>query len=179
MLSIENTVLLVIDVQEKLSRVMYQREKFIDNLQKLIRGIQVLDVPIIVTEQYPQGLGPTIPEIAPLLNNIQPLPKLSFSCNGDENFARRFEALNRKQVLVSGIESHVCVYQTVADLINLGYEVHVVTDAVSSRTLENREIGFNMMNRLGAILTSTETVLFDLLKVAKGEKFKAISQIVK
>lgn len=179
MLTVENAALIVIDVQEKLARVMYQREKLVDNLQKLIRGIHILDVPMIVTEQYPQGLGVTIPEITKLISNMQPLPKLSFSCNGDEKFANKFKELGRKQVIVSGIESHVCVYQTVRDLINSGYEVHVVTDTVSSRTLENRGIGLNMMNRMGAFLTSTEAVLFELLKIAKGERFKAISQLVK
>ena len=179
MLAAESTTLVVIDVQEKLMRVMHQREKLVDNLQRLIRGIQVLDVPIIMTEQYPQGLGTTIPEITELLSNIQPLPKLSFSCQGDENFAKKFEALGRRQVLISGIESHVCVYQTVSDMINLGYEVHVVTDTVSSRTLENREIGLAMMKRVGAVLTSTEAALFELLKIAKGERFKKISQIVR
>lgn len=179
MLRTENTVLTVIDVQEKLTSVMYQREKLVDNLQKLIRGIQILDVPIIITEQYPQGLGATIPEIGQLLSGIRPLPKLSFSCHGDKSFTEKLEALGRKQVLISGIESHVCVYQTVSDLICTGYEVHVVTDAVSSRTPENREIGFNLMKQTGAVLTSTEAVLFELLKIAKGEKFKAISQIVR
>ena len=179
MLTIENTTLVVIDVQEKLARIIYQRDTLVDNLQKLIKGIQVLDVPIIVTEQYPQGLGQTIPEIAQLLSTIQPLPKISFSCLGDEHFVTKLKAVGQRQVLVSGIESHVCVYQTVSDLIHLGYEVHVVTDTVSSRTLENREVGLSMMNRLGAVLTSTEAVLFELLKIAKGEKFKAISQIVR
>ena len=179
MLDVTNTVLIVVDIQEKLSRIMYERENLISNLEKLINGIQVLEVPIIVTEQYPQGLGPTIQEIASLLANIQRLPKISFSCYGDERFLREFESLNRKQVLVCGIESHVCVYQTVYDLINAGYETHAIMDAVSSRTAENRQIGFDMMKHTGAWLTSTEAVLFELLRVAEGEKFKKISQIVK
>jgi len=179
MLDVERTVLLVIDVQEKLSRVICQKEELVDNLQKLIRGIKVLNVPILVTEQYPQGLGRTIPEIAQLLTNIKPLSKTSFSCCADEDLLKKLEALSRKQVLISGIESHVCVYQTVSDLISLGYEAYVVTDTISSRTPENREIGFKLMSQLGAILTSTETVLFELLKVAKGERFKDISKIVK
>ncbi|MFC2005817.1 hydrolase [Chloroflexota bacterium] len=179
MLGIANTVLIVIDVQEKLSRVIYQRENLISNLQKMIQGIQVLEVPIIVTEQYPQGLGPTIQEISSLLTNIQPIPKVSFSCYGDEKFLHKFESLHRKQVLVCGIESHVCVYQTVSDLVSAGCETQLVTDAISSRTPENRQIGFDMMNQIGAHLTSTEAVLFELLRVAGGEKFKKISQIVK
>ena len=179
MLSAEEATLVVIDVQEKLSRVIFQRECLIDNLKRLIQGMQVLDVPILLTEQYPQGLGPTINEVSTLLSNIQPLPKLCFSCCGDENFVRELQKQRRKHVIISGIESHVCVYQTAADLIDSGYEVHVVTDCISSRTPENREIGFKKMSQIGAMLTSTETILFELLRAAGGEKFKKISQIVR
>ena len=133
----------------------------------------------MVTEQYPQGLGATIPEIAQLLPDIRPLPKVSFSCCGDAAFLQEFKKLNRKQVLIAGIESHVCVYQTAADLIAAGYEVYAVSDAISSRTEQNRNIGLKMMTQLGAKITSTEAALFELLKVAKGDKFKAISQIVR
>ena len=179
MLTVTDSVLLVVDVQEKLFRLMYQKEQLADNLQRLIKGIQVLEVPILVTEQYPQGLGPTIPEIATLLTAVKPYPKVNFSCCGDAAFMQAFQQLHRKQVLIAGIESHICVYQTAADLIAAGYEVYAVGDAVSSRTQQNRDTGIKMMIQLGAKLTSTEAVLFELLKVAKGEKFKAISQIVK
>ncbi len=179
MLDVDKSVLLIIDVQEKLFRVVSEREKLLDNLQKLIKGIQVLEVPALLTEQYPQGLGPTIKEIALLLSNIPPMPKTSFSCCGDRAFLRELERLKRRQILISGIESHVCVYQTAADLIKLGYEVHAISDAISSRTKENREVGLKMMDRLGVNLTSTEAVLFELLKVAGGDRFKAISQIVR
>jgi nicotinamidase-related amidase len=126
MLTVTDSVLLVVDVQEKLFRVMYQKEQLADNLQRLIKGIQVLEVPILVTEQYPQGLGPTIPEIAQLLAAVKPYPKVNFSCCGDDDFSAGFKQLRRKQVLIAGIESHVCVYQTAADLIAAGYEVYVV-----------------------------------------------------
>jgi nicotinamidase-related amidase len=179
MLIINNTVLVIIDIQEKLFRFIHQRENLIDNVQKLLRGILVLNVPVILTEQYPQGLGSTLPEIKQLISEIEPIPKLSFSCCGDENFVRKLEATGRRQVLISGIETHVCVYQTVADLIKAGYEVHVVTDTVSSRTQENKETGLNLMGSMGAALTSTETVLFELLKIASGENFKAISRIIR
>jgi nicotinamidase-related amidase len=179
MLTVTDSVLLVIDVQEKLFRVMYQKEQFADNLQRLIKGIQVLEVPVLVTEQYPQGLGPTIPEIAGLLTVVKPYPKVNFSCCGDEAFLRAFQQAHRKQVLIAGIESHICVYQTAADLISAGYEVHVVGDAVSSRTGQNKNTGIKMMLQAGAKLTGTEAALFELLKVAKGDKFKAISQIVR
>jgi nicotinamidase-related amidase len=136
MLTLDNTVLVVIDVQDKLARVMYEKEVLFENLQKLVKGVQVLGIPIILTEQNPKGLGPTIPEVAHLLSGIQPIPKLSFSCCGDERFLRELEILNRKQVLIAGIEAHVCVYQTVMALLSLGYEVQVVADSVSSRTAE-------------------------------------------
>jgi nicotinamidase-related amidase len=179
MLTVTDSVLLVIDVQEKLFRVMFQKEQLADNLQRLIKGIQVLEVPVLVTEQYPQGLGPTILEIAGLLTAVKPYPKVNFSCCGDEAFLQAFRRLGRKQVLITGIESHICVYQTAADLIAAGYEVYVVGDAVSARTEQNKDTGIRMMLQSGAKLTGTEAALFELLKVAKGEKFKAISQIVR
>jgi len=179
MLTLENTALIIIDVQDKLARVMYDKEMLFENLQKLIKGVQILGIPIIWTEQNPDGLGRTIPEAAHLLSNIQPIPKLSFSCCGDERFLQEFKALNRKQVLIAGIEAHVCVYQTAMDLLNSGYEVQIVADAVSSRTAANRDVGLDKMRSEGASLTSTETALFELLKVAEGAKFKEILKLVK
>jgi nicotinamidase-related amidase len=179
MLTVADSVLLVIDIQEKLFRVMYQKEQLADNLQRLIKGIQVLGVPVLVTEQYPHGLGPTIPEIAGLLPAVKPYPKFNFSCCGDGAFLQAFQLLHRKQVLIAGIESHICVFQTAADLIAAGYEVYVVGDAVSARTEQNKDVGIKMMLQSGAKLTSTEAALFELLKVAKGDKFKAINQIVR
>ena len=178
-LNIDNTFLLIIDVQEKLWRVMYEKEKLLDNLQRLIRGVLVLGIPIILTEQYSHGLGPTVSEVTNLLHDIKPIAKLSFSCCGDKNFLKELESLNRKQVLITGIESHVCVYQTAIDLLNSGYEVQAVTECISSRTPENRKLGLRRMNRAGAVLTGVEMVLFELLKIAEGEKFKAISKIIK
>jgi nicotinamidase-related amidase len=179
MLSVDNSVLLVIDVQEKLFRAINQKEQLLDNLQRLIKGIKVLEIPILLTEQYPQGLGATIPEIAQLVSVIKPFPKVCFSCCGDAAFLQAFKKLNRKQVLIAGIESHVCVYQTAADLLTAGHEVYAVSDAISSRMEQNRDIGLKMMTQLGAKITGTEAALFELLKVATGDKFKVISQIVR
>ena len=179
MLDLENTALVIIDVQDKLARVMSDRNELFLNLKKLVRGMQALGVPIIVTEQYPQGLGRTVPELAQLLSDVQPIAKLSFSCCGEERFLREIKVLDHRQVLVAGIEAHVCVYQTVVDLLGAGYEVQVVGDAVSSRTVENREIGLEKMRSAGAGITSTEMALFELLKVAQGETFKEISRIVR
>ena len=172
MLEVENTALVVIDVQEKLYCVMDEKEALLENLQKLIRGIMVLNIPIIQTEQYPKGLGLTLPE-------IKPISKVAFSCCGEENSLQELKEVNRKQLIVCGIESHVCVYQTVADLLEAGYEVQVVVDAVSSRTGENKEIGLERVRAEGAKLTCTEMVLFELLKAAGGDAFKEISKIVR
>ena len=179
MLILENTVLIVVDVQEKLAHVMSEKRVLLENLEKIIKGAQILGIPILLTEQNPEGLGPTIPEIARLLPNIQPVRKLSFSCCGSNRFMQALKALSRKQVLIAGIETHVCVYQTAVDLLNLEYEVQVVADAVSSKTVENRQIGLAKIRDAGAALTSMETALFELLKVAEGTKFKEILKIVK
>ncbi len=178
-LAVDNTVLVIVDVQEKLWRAIYEKEKLLDNLQRLINGLHVLGVPVIMTEQYPHGLGQTLPEIVALLPNIKPIAKLSFSCCGDENFRREFKALDRKQVLITGIESHVCVYQTAIDLLNSGYTVQAVADCISSRTPENRELGLHRMESAGGKLTGVEMVLFELLRIAGSEQFRAISKIVK
>ena len=110
---------------------------------------------------------------------VKPVVKFSFSCCGEESFQQELKALNRKQVLLTGIETHVCIYQTAVELVNAGYEVQIVADCVSSRTPFNRDIGLNRMNAAGASITSVETALFELLRVAKGDKFKEISRIVK
>ncbi len=179
MFTAENTTLVIIDIQEKLFRVMYEKEALSSNIQKLIKGTQVMDIPTILTEQNPDGLGPTIPEISNILSAVHPIPKFSFSCYREENFQRKLEELHRKQVLITGIENHICVYQTAIDLLGSGYEVQVVSDCVSSRTPENRDLGLKRMNTEGAKVTSTEMILFELLKSAKEERFKTISAIVK
>lgn len=180
MLTLNNTALVVIDVQGKLAQLMSQKETLFENLQKIIKGARVLELPIIWNEQLPEKLGPTVPEIAQLLaNTTQPIAKSSFSCCANPPFMAGLKATQRKQVLLTGIESHVCVYQTCLDLLNLGYEVQVVTDAISSRTAENRQIGLERMKEAGATLTSTEMALFELLRVAEGAQFKEITKIVK
>ncbi len=179
MLSVDNTVLVLVDVQTKLAALMADREAMIANQRRMIRGAQILKTPILWNEQYPEGLGPTIPELAELLPDIEPLAKRSFSCCGNGEFVEQLEATGRKQVLLLGIESHVCVYQTAADLTAADFEVHAVVDAISSRTSANKEIGLEKMRELGAKMTSTETALFELLRVAQGPQFKEISKLVK
>lgn len=179
MLSPDNAVLVVIDIQGKLAQLMYQKQMVFDNAQRIIKGAQILEIPIIVTEQNPKGLGPTISEIATLFSRFQPLPKFSFSCCADPGFSQALTGLKRKQVLIAGIEAHVCVYQTSLDLLALGYEVHVVTDVVSSRTVENREVALQRMRDEGVKITTTEMALFEMLKTAEAPCFKDVSRIVK
>ena len=179
MLKTENVLLLLVDIQGKLAHLMHEKELLFKHLQQLIKGIQVLGVPILWVEQNPIGLGPTIPEIAGMLPDVKPISKMSFSSCRNDRFLQALKNLNRKQALIAGIETHICVYQTAADLVAMGVEVQVVTDAVSSRNAENKAIGLQKMRDAGATLTSVETALFELLKVAEGEPFKEILRIVK
>lgn len=179
MLTPDNTVFLLVDVQGKLAHSMFARDDLFSNLKKLVKGVRVLEVPILWAEQNPKGLGPTVPEIAGLLTDLQAIPKYSFSCYKNKDIRQALEALNRRNVLVAGIETHVCVYQTIRDLNKAAYHSQIVADAVSSRTSENKQIGLEKCKSTGADITSVETVLFELLGVAEGEKFKKIIDIVK
>jgi len=179
MLTINSTVLLIIDVQGKLAHLMFERESLFENLKKLIKGAKILEIPILWTEQCPQKIGPTIPQVSQLLTGVQPIPKINFSCCDNERFMQELEALNRKQILITGIEAHICIYQTTVDLVNLEYEVQIVADAVSSRKAEDKKIVIENIKNIGASLTSTEMALFELLRVAEGPKFKEILNIVK
>jgi nicotinamidase-related amidase len=179
MITSADTALILVDVQAKLAPAMHAKDLLLENLKRLIQGARILEIPILWTEQNPTGLGPTLPEIADLLPNQKPVSKSSFSCCGNEQFRNELNALNRKNMLIAGIEAHVCVYQTAADLINLQCKVQVIADAVASRTPENKRIGLEKSKSVGACLTSTETVLFELLRDAKSEKFKEIIKLVK
>jgi nicotinamidase-related amidase len=179
MLTAERTVLVVIDFQGNLAQAMADRDALFENARKMIQGIQVFDIPLIVTEQIPAKLGPTIPEISNLLQGVTPIAKESFSCCQNDVFMQALKKTGREQILLTGIETHICVYQTALDLISAGYPVCVVSDAVSSRTAGNREIGLQLIRDAGGTITSTESVLFELLQTAAHEKFKDIFRIVK
>lgn len=183
MFSKENTVLLLIDVQGKLAQLMYNKEELFESLNTLIKGLAILDVPIIWVEQIPEKLGSTTPEVAQLLQEImpdlKPIPKKSFSCCGNEKFMEKFKSIKRKQVLVVGIETHICVYQTSLELLNFGYELQVVTDCVSSRKKENKEVGIRRIVQAGGAETTTEMIIFELMKAAEGEAFKKMVKVVK
>ena len=178
-LEIDQTALIVIDIQERLFPVMHEKEKLLRTVIKLIKGAQVLEIPVLFTEQYPKGLGPTLPEIKELAPDFKPIEKVSFNCCDEAVFCQALEVLKRKQVLIAGIEAHICVYQTAMGLARAGYEVQVVEDCVASRDPENKSVAFSKMGAGGIKPTTMEMALFELLKVAKGDKFKAISSIVK
>jgi len=179
MISRTDAVLIIIDIQGNLAQAMHDKENLFTNNVRLIQGFKVLNLPIIFTEQIPQKLGKTLPAISQELQGIMPIAKETFSCWEDRNFKEQLEGLNRRHVVLTGIECHVCVYQTSLDLISNGYTVHLVTDAVSSRTLENRKVGIDAIKSARAHLTSTEMVLFELLRTAADPTFKDIFKIVK
>ena len=179
MLDRNDTALILIDLQVKLARAIHAAAELIANCVKLIRGLQALEVPILVTEQNPAGLGPTVPEAAELLAPVEPITKLSFSCCGEPAFTHALKGLGRKQLLLAGMETHVCVYQTAADLASGGYEVQIVADAVSSRDPGDKAVGLARARAAGATITSVETALFELLNVAEGDAFHRIIEIVK
>jgi nicotinamidase-related amidase len=172
-------VLVVVDVQEAFRPAVTDFESVVKNVATLVQGAQVLDVPILLTEQYPKGLGRTVPEVSRHLDGIEPIEKLCFSAAEADEFAKRLAESGRDQVLLSGIESHVCVNQTADDLLRGGSEVHVAQDAVSSRTEDNRALGLHKMEKAGAVITSVETALFELLREAGTPEFKEIQKLVK
>ena len=178
-LSTNDTALVLIDVQLRLLPVIADKEAMIQKLSVLIQGARDLGLPIYWMEQYPQGLGPTVPEIAKLLEGLTPVPKSSFSACGEERFMASLKQHHRRNILVAGIESHVCVYQTARDLKQLDYHVEVVEDATSSRCLENKRMAMTKLNEQGVQLTSVEIALFDLLQTSKSPHFKAISKLVR
>jgi nicotinamidase-related amidase len=179
MLKPENTILVMIDLQGKLWNVMSEKEALLENAQKLARGAQLLGVPVVLTEQNPKGLGPTLPELMQFLPGVNPLPKFSFSCCQDKGFQSALAALKRKQVLICGIEAHICVYQTTLELLKSGYEVQVVADVVSSRVLKNRDITLTRLQSEGAKLTVTEMALYELMGSAESPLFKEMLKVIK
>ena len=179
MLDIHNCCLVVVDVQGKLAQLMVDKEPLFKNIRILIQAAKILEVPILWCQQVPEALGPTIPEIAELLTGHEPIDKASFSCCGEEKFGAELNALGRKQVLLCGIETHVCIYQTAMDLMDSGLDVTVIADAVSSRTEQNRRIALTRLAAEGAHIGSTEMALFELLKTAKHPQFRQIARLVK
>ena len=178
MLKRESAVLIFIDVQGKLAELVDGSEAVFANLRQLLDGMNALNVPVIFTEQIPDKLGPTRAEFQNYFSQ-KPISKHTFSCCGEPEFVRVLTELKRNQILLCGIETHICVYQTAMDMIREGYEVQIVTDAVSSRDPANKTLALRRLEIEGAALTGTETVLFELLGDAAAPEFKSILTIVK
>lgn len=174
----ESTVLLVVDVQERLMPVIHEQASCLAAIARLIEGAQVLGVPILATEQYPAGLGATCAPVRQCWGPVQPIEKTRFS-GCVEGVVQRLAELDRPLVLIVGVETHVCVQQTVLDLLRLGYTPYLCADAVSSRRPLDRDTALDRMRQAGAVVTTTESVLFELLGEAGTEAFKSILRIVK
>ena len=175
----ENTIGLVIDIQERLVPVMEESEQLIENCSKLIRGLQVLGLPILVTQQYTKGLGDTVEEIKSVFNDFQYIEKRDFSCFDEPVVAEKLAHSGVRNVIICGIESHVCVLQTAIDLKAAGYIPVVVMDCVSSRSLDNIDLASERFRYEGIMMTSLESVLFELTRSSAAPEFKEISKLVK
>lgn len=175
----ENTIAVVVDVQQRLFPFIYENEKLSSNMVKLVKGLKVLGIEIIVTVQYSKGLGETIEPVKDALGDFNHLEKMSFSCCGFPDFMDVIKKSGKKNVIVCGIESHVCVLQTVLDLIEDKFKPVLIEDCVSSRNLNDKKIAIERMRQEGAIISTYESILFELLEVSGTETFKAISKIVK
>ena len=179
MLSVENTLLLAIDFQERLMPAMRDREELERNVETFIRGCRLLGVPVLATQQYTRGLGDTLPSLKDALGKFEPVEKITFSCCDCPEFITRLEGAGKKNILVTGIEAHICVQQTVMDLLEKECNVHVVADCIGSRSETDRIYAEKRMQQAGAVLTTMESVLFEFLKSADHPLRKEISNLVK
>ncbi len=179
LLSRNSAALLLIDIQERILNVMLDKDELVDNCIKLIKGFKVLNTPIFYTEQYPKGLGPTAGLLLKELEGLSAIQKTSFSCLGAGNLFQRLRDNNVSQVVIAGIEAHVCIQQTVLDLLSNNFQVDVCADAVSSRKEKDLNTALERMRNNNAEITSVESVLFELLEESGTEEFKKISSIIK
>ena len=176
----DDSVLAVVDIQEKLLPSIHEKERVVRNAQLLIRLAGILGLPVALSVQYPKGLGQTIPEIASLLEGVKPIEKLEFGCFGNADYCSAISRLaGRNTLLVCGIETHICVTQTVLGALNQGLSVHVAADAVSSRTELNWKIGLERMREAGAVISSTEMMIYEVLGKSGTPAFKEILQYLK
>ena len=177
----EECALLVIDIQEKLLPPIFNKDALVRNAQLLIRLANILELPTLVSTQYTRGLGPTVPEIASLLSLPHPIDKLEFSCFSNDQFCGSMKSLpgNRNTLLLCGMETHICVMQTALGALNRGFLVHVASDAVGSRTEANWNVGLKRMETAGALISSTETIIYELLRASGTPAFKAMLPYLK
>lgn len=180
-LQADHCALIVVDIQQKLLPPIFQKEQLVRNSQLLIRLAGILKIPAIMTTQYAKGLGPTVPEIASLLPQAEPIDKQQFSCFGSDLFCSLLKRMpgNRNTVLLCGMETHICVMQTALAALRDGYLVHVASDAVGSRAEWNWKIGLERMRTAGTIISSTETIMYELLRSSDSAAFKELLPYLK
>lgn len=177
--TLADSLLVVVDVQGRLARLMHESEAMIRQQQILIEACRLLEIPVAWAEQLPEKLGATVPELVEKLDGLSPCAKSSFGCYGDPKLKEKIESSGRRTVLLCGIETHVCVWQTAAHLVEADYNVHLIADATSSRSAFNREIGLRRMQAAGVHLNNVEMVLFELMVDATHEKFREITKLLK
>ena len=172
-------VLLVVDPQEKLVRMIHNREEVVQTISQLLRFAAVFDIPVVLTEHYPQGLGYTVDEVKAALPAYRPVIKRIFSCFGVPEFGEALAATGRKRLLVTGIETHICVCQTVHDALHRGYQVQVVADATGTRRRQDHDIALERMRRAGAVVTTSEALIYEVTYRADSEEFRKVLDLVK
>jgi len=173
-----NCLLLVVDVQEKFRPAIHGIDIIINNISKLIKVFRLLKIPIMVTEQYPKGLGETVIELDCMIKNKK-IEKVEFSCFDNKEFQKTIKKPNKKNIIIAGIEAHVCVLKTILDGVKNNYNMHMVVDAVSSRKIFDRDIAIKRAEQSNAFITTTEAIIFQLINSSKDEDFKEISNIIK
>ncbi len=180
LLQAENTLLVVVDLQEPFLRNLFERERVLANVPILIQGCGALRIPVVVTRQYVEKMGDLLPPIRTLLTPLTAsFDKIGFSCCSSPAFVSELQRSGKKQILLCGVEAHICVLQTALDLVGMGFQVHLVADAVSSRTEANWKIGVDRMRQGGVILSSVETALYELLQGAGTPEFRQILSLIK
>jgi isochorismate hydrolase len=170
---------LIIDMQERLFPHMDQKEEVLRKCLMLMEGLKVLELPLLITEQYPRGLGSSLQDVSLALGSSQAIEKTAFSCCDEPEFMNTLEKSTRSTLIIGGIEAHVCVMQTVIDLLEAGYSVVVVEDCVSSRNPDDKRVAMDRMRSEGAVIATCESILFELARTSGTEEFKAISRLVK
>lgn len=175
----ENTTALVIDIQERLFPAMSDQEELLKNCRILLQGLEALEIPVVVTQQYTKGLGETIPEIREVIPHFEPFEKRDFSCCDEPTVIEKLKSLNSRNVILFGIEAHVCVLQTAIDLKAAGFTPIVVTDCISSRSPKSVEVAKERFRYEGILMTSCESVLFELTRTSAAPQFRTISKLVK
>lgn len=179
-LKTDECMLLCMDFQEKLLSKVYMAEEIADNAIAMIKSARALNIPVIVTEQYPKGLGRTIEEIIKVLGeDYKPIEKVNFNCFGSQEFIDKLESINRRSLLIMGVEAHICICQTVLEALRKEYEVYLLEDTISSRKPENRRIAIDRMIKEGSIPASVEMVIYELLKQSGTPEFKEILEFIR